>query len=69
MNKQALFTFCPLAMKNLKNEGHISSKADSIFVRLTPKILLTAGEKEQKEEIDARHKFRARTALPPSLPS
>lgn len=56
-------------MRNLKNEGHISSKADSIFVHLTPKILLTAGEKEQKEEIDARHKFRARTALPPSLPS
>lgn len=56
-------------MKNLKNEGHISSKADGIFVHLTPKILLTAREREQKEEIDARHKFRARTALPPSLPS
>lgn len=69
MNKQALLSFCPLTMKNLKNEGHISSKADGIFVHLTPKILLTAREREQKEEIDARHKFRARTALPPSSPS
>ena len=56
-------------MKNLKNEGHIFSEADEIFVDLTPKILPTRKEKEQKEEIDSRHKFRARMDLPPSFPS
>lgn len=52
MNKQTLFSSCPLAMKNLKNEGHIFSEADEIFVDLTPKILPTGRKKEQREEID-----------------
>lgn len=47
MNKQALFSSCPLAMKNLKNEGHIFSEADEIFVDHTLKILPTEREKEQ----------------------
>lgn len=34
MNKQTLFSSCPLAMKNLKNEGYIFSEADEIFVDL-----------------------------------
>lgn len=56
-------------MKNLKIEGHIFSEADGIFVGLTPKIVPTGREKEQKEEIDSRHKFRARMDLPLSFPS
>ena len=53
-------------MKNLKNEGHIFSEADEIFADLIPKILST---RREKEEIDSRHKFRARVDLPPSFPS
>lgn len=56
-------------MKNLKNEGHVFSEAGEIFVDVTLKILPTGREKEQKEEIDSMHKFRARTTLPPSFPS
>jgi len=51
MNKQTLLSACPLGMKNRKNEGGIFSEADEIFVDLTPKILPTRREKEQKEEI------------------
>lgn len=69
MNKQTLFSSCPLATKNLENEGHIFSEADEVFVDLRPKILSARREKEQKEEIDSRHTFRAKMDLPPSFPS
>lgn len=77
MNKQTLSSSCPLApvlssssvMKNLKNEGHIFSEANEIFEELTLKFLSTIREKEDKEEIDSRLKFRARMDLLPSFPS
>lgn len=37
-------------MKNLKIEGHIFSEADEIFVGLTPKIVPTRREKEQRKK-------------------
>ncbi|PKU43932.1 beta-chimaerin isoform x1 [Limosa lapponica baueri] len=62
--EQTLSSCCPLAMKNLKNEGHIFSEANEISVDLTPKTLSTRREKEQKEETDSRStRFEVRTGV------
>ena len=67
MNKQALFSSCPLATKNLKNEGHIFHEAAEIFVDLTLKILPTGRENELKAKIDSKHRFQGKDGSPSIL--
>lgn len=48
---------------------HVFKEVSEIFADFAPKILSSRREKEQKEEVDSRHKFRARMDFLPCFPS